>query len=503
MEIKQLFYAWVPKWLRYAILLLMLFVVLCANGVYQGITTDMYSDLGVYSEPYTMAINAMYIGMAAGMIIMIRFAARFNEKFLIITGFSIMLLMNLISATTSSPALTVAATLVLGFGKILALVIIYVAWLVIWSKKLDSAQVYPLIYFMALAGLYFLTWLTSRFAYLYSWRYAYPLILILLIICIVLALVFVASHEVKRKIPLYQLDIPGLALFIISLMLINYVAVYGKVEDWFESNNIRAASFLSAITGLLFFKRELTVKRPFLDLRLFGLPNFRMALLLFLLLGPLVPATFQSSFAGTVLHFESFRNTEINLYLIPGFFAGSVLTFFWYKYNYNVHLLIVLGFSAFVLYHIMMYTRFVSDLDMSDFWIPSLFKGFGTAVLFISIGLYGLANVPILAALKTVGMIIMVRSFLGPTVFSGLYNYILYAERNRHLSNLASEIEMNDSMLFQQADRAGYFNYIQQQAHLSALKEISGNIIIFGLSVIILLSAVWGYHKIKKGFIPA
>ena len=68
MEINPLFYAWLPKYVRLAILFLMLFVVLCANGVYLGITTNMYSDLGVYLEPYTMATNAMYIGMAAGMI---------------------------------------------------------------------------------------------------------------------------------------------------------------------------------------------------------------------------------------------------------------------------------------------------------------------------------------------------------------------------------------------------------------------------------------------------
>ena len=66
MELNQIFYEWVPKYVRYAILLLMVFVALCANGVYLGITTDMYSDLGVYAEPYTMASNALYIGMGAG-----------------------------------------------------------------------------------------------------------------------------------------------------------------------------------------------------------------------------------------------------------------------------------------------------------------------------------------------------------------------------------------------------------------------------------------------------
>jgi hypothetical protein len=39
-----------------------------------------------------------------------------------------------------------------------------------------------------------------------------------------------------------------------------------------------------------------------------------------------------------------------------------------------------------------------------------------------------------------------------------------------------------------------------QQANLATLKEISGSIIIFGLSIIVLLIAVLAYRKIKKGF---
>jgi DHA2 family multidrug resistance protein len=503
MQLNPLFYSWIPKSVRLVILLLMLFVVLCANGIYLGITTNMYSDLGVYAETYTMATNAMYIGMAAGMIFIFRTVVRFTEKSLILFGFTTMLLMNIISATTNSPALTVAASLVLGFVKIFPLVLVYLRWLGIWSKNLLSARVYPFLYFMALAGLYFITWLTTRFSWLYSWQYAYPAMFILLIICILLTVLFIERHPLKKKIPLYQLDIPGLVLFITSPMLINYIAVYGKVEDWFASNAICGAFFAAVITALLFIRRELTIKRPFLELTLFRKFNFSAGLFLFLLLGALTPTTFQSAFTGGILHFESIRNTEINLYLIPGVFAGCFLSFFWYKYSYNSHLLIIIGFAAFAIYHIIMYFQFVNDVNITGFLIPSLLKGFGTAVLYIAIGLYTIANIPFQLITKAVGMVIIVRSFLSPGIFSGLYNYFLYVERNRHLSRLASEIDANNPMVMQQVNRSGYFKYIGQQAYLSALKEISGNLIIFGLTVIILLSAILVYSRMKKRLIPA
>jgi DHA2 family multidrug resistance protein len=500
MEVNQIFYAWVPKYVRYAILLLMAFVALCANGVYLGIIANMYSDLAVYSEPYAMATNALYIGMGLGFLFVIRLVVRFPGKSLLIFGFIMMLLMNIICATTNNPFLAVAASLILGFTKILALGQIYLAWLMIWSNKMDASRVYPFFYFIALAGLNFMTWLTTWFANLFSWRYSYIIVLILIIFCIVLVAIFFENHKLKKKIPLYQLDIPGLLLLAISLMLVNYIAVYGKVEDWFGSDAIRAASFVAVITFLLFIKRELTIKRPILDFRLFKIFNVSTGLFLFLILGFLTPTTFQSALSINVLHFELIRNAELSLYLIPGILAGSVLTFFWYKRNYDSHLLFIIGFSAIVMYHIMMYNQFVNDLNINAFLIPSFFRGFALAILYISIGLYTTANLAVPPTLKVVGLILIVRSFLATGIFSGLYNYFLYADTNRHLSNLASEIDANEPMIFQHADFTGYSKYILQQANLAALKEISGSIIIFGLVVITLLIVGLAYRKIKKGF---
>jgi DHA2 family multidrug resistance protein len=499
MEGYQFFNAWVPKLARLAILILMLFVLLCANGVYLGITTEMYSDLGAYPEPFSMAPNALYIGMGGGMMLFLRLAARINPKILIVTSFSMLLLMNFICATTDSPAVAVAASLGLGLSKMLAMGHLYLAWGSVWSKNLDARKIYPSFYFLALGGLNFITWLTTRFSYLYSWRYAYIVISILLISCIVLALITLENFKLKKKIPLYQLDIPGLLLLLTSMMLLNFVVVWGKVEDWFASDAICAASFGAVIALLLFIKRELSLKRPLLDLNLFKRSNVNVGLFLLILLGAITPTTFQSVLTGNILHFELIRNAELNLYLIPGILAGSVLTFFWYRKGFDEYLLITLGFSSMVLYHLLMYTRFVNDLGMADFLVPIFFRGFAQVTLYIALAIFAVKNLPLPSTLKVIGMILIVRSFLSTGVAAGIYNYFVYADTNRHLSRLASQIDANEPMLTQHADFTGYYKYILQQANLSALKEISGSIIIFGLSIIIILILVLAYRKIRKG----
>ena len=497
MELKPLFYAWMPNYARYAILTLMTFVILSTNGVYTGITTDIYSDLGVYAESYTMAANALYIGMGSSLIFFVRLSTRLTNKTLMLIGFIMMLLMNLVCTTTSNPVITIAATFIIGFTKIFALGEVYLNWLKIWSKKMNSARLYPFFYFIALAGLYFMTWFTAWLTNLYSWRNAYYALFILIAICIILTIVFIQNHPLKRKIPLYQLDIPGLLLLMTTMMLINYVAVYGKVEDWFNSVTIKAACFGAAITALLFIRREMQVKRPFLDINVFKKSNFSLGLVLIILLGVFTPSTFQSSFSGSVLHFESIRNGEINLFLIPGILLGCITAYFWYRNNFTGQLLTIIGFGAMVFYHILMYGRFVTDLNIHDFWIPSLLKGFGQAVLYISLAVYATAGFSFPHVLKAVGVIVMVRSFLAPGIFSGLYNYILYAERTRHLSKLATHIDAYEPQVFAQGNIAGFYQNIQQQANLTALKEISGSIIIFGLSVITILIIMHIYSKIR------
>ena len=92
----------------------------------------------------------------------------------------------------------------------------------------------------------------------------------------------------------------------------------------------------------------------------------------------------------------------------------------------------------------------------------------------------------------------IVRSFLATGITSGLYNYFVYAHTNSHLSILASEIDANDPLVSQHAGFTEYYKYILQQANLAALKEMSGTIIIFGLTVTALLTVVFAYRKIGK-----
>jgi hypothetical protein len=497
MEIYPLFYKTVPRRAQFALISFLTFVVLCGNGIYIGNITDMYSSMGEYNEPYIMGFNAVYIGLGLGLIFIGKLNLHLTNKFLVLAGLGSMLLLHLLIATTTNPQAIVAACLILGFTKVMALGPIYLDLIASITKTFDTPKVYPYLYFLALGGLYFTTWVMNVITFEYNWQASYLVQYLAIAMAMVLVAFFVERHPLKNRIPLHQSDIPGMLFFTLFLMLVNYIVVYGKVENWLESPKIMMASFAAPLSLLLFIRRELLVKRPFLPLWLFAKNNFAAGLFYFFILGVFLPVTFQTSFSSGVLHFESIRNSEINLYLLPGIILGCIVSYFWYLKKLEGQLLIIVGFGTFVLYHVMMYRSFTNEFALEDFWFPSIVKGFAMALLYISIGLFTTARFPLAEVLKVSGTMVIVRSFLGTGTFSGIYNYLLAKGRLQHLDYLATSTDADDALVRQNTAGADFLRNISNQATLAASKQISGSIIIFGILLIAVLVLLYYYRKLK------
>jgi MFS family permease len=494
MEMYDLFYKWVPVYFRIPVLVLLFFVILCANGVFLGNLTDMASSLGMYPEHYTAAANAMYIGMALGLMTEVRLKLRFSSKTLLLAGLSVMLLMNIVCATTSNPWITIIAVFILGFAKISALIEVYIIQLMMWSKQLDTSRFYPFVYFVALGGLYLTTWATASLAYYYNWQYAYILVVMVLAVAILLTVLLVENHPLKNRMAISGMDWGSLLLLGISMLLLNYVVVYGKVEDWFYSGSIKLAAFGFIFSFLVFLKRTLTIPAPFFKLEIFRKPTFRIGLLLFFILGVFSTGTFQSAFSAGILQYDTPTNMQLNLFLIPGVTAASVICFIWYYKKLDPEPMIIIGFAGFLVYHIMMYQSFSNEFAITDFWAPSIVKGFATCAIYIAVGLYTTKNFDLGVVMMAGGVMILVRSFLGSGIFSGVYNYILYAERVRHLDKLAG---MTDSGSFfpDQLTSGSLYKALAEQSTLAASKEVTGYIIVFGFALIAIL--ILYYFRIK------
>lgn len=496
MTAPHIFFKWVPEWLRIPLLFVLYFVSLGFNGVYIGNTSEVFSGLGVYIEPYFAAYNAIYIGMGIGFMIHGRLAARFSVKEMLLMGFIVQLLTNIICGISPYPEVTMLSCLILGFGKAAAVKEFFAAWVLVWHGKGDRVVAYPFVFAFALSGSFFISWWMTSLAYMYNWSYAYVYIIMGLLASLLLVVIFVEDQPLRRKIPLYQMDWTGILLMTVFFMLISYVSTYGQVEDWFNSSSICIATSLIPVTGFAFLLREATVKRPVFDLSFFRVKQFIPGLLLLMIAGLYIPTSIQLLFSQKALKFELLRSYELNLYMIPGFIAGAVSAHMWYKYRRTHHVLIYAGMSAFILYNILLYQTVTSSNGTQDFWLPGIIRGFGMVLIFISLGLYTTEVFGKDVSIKATGMMLIVRSFVSRSIAQGVLNYMLYAGSVKHLVRQANGIDITDRNRWQAGHHPqDYLSFIQQQAYLAATKELTGIIVIIGVSTMLVLALI---HIVAK-----
>jgi MFS transporter, DHA2 family, multidrug resistance protein len=132
-------------------------------------------------------------------------------------------------------------------------------------------------------------WVTDN----YSWRWIFFLNIPVGIISLLLTnrLVEDPPYVTKRKKNRESVDYWGLGLLIIWVGALQIMLDKGQEDDWFSSRVIVGCFFATIIGVALFFRRELSVRHPIVDLRLFKNRNVAMTQLVMFMIGASLYAT--------------------------------------------------------------------------------------------------------------------------------------------------------------------------------------------------------------------
>jgi len=185
---------------------------------------------------------------------------------------------------------------------------------------------------------------------------------------------------------------------------------------------------------------------------------------------------------------QQIANLKTNLYLIPGVLLGSVACFYSYKAKLLPEWAILIGFFLFTTYHLIIYLSFGKQFEFTAYFFPSLLRGAAFSFLYISIALYTSKYADPGIVLKVAGSMIIFRSFIGSGLCNGIYGYLLYTQRIRHLDHLAGQVQLGSQGSRDLKTASALYSELQNQAALSSCKEITGIILIYGLLMLILLS---------------
>jgi len=223
--------------------------------------------------------------------------------------------------------------------------------------------------------------------YHYNWPLIFYINIPIGVIAALLTLQYVRSPKYGEKSAVMDVDWLGIALLAITVGSLQYVLEKGQEDDWFSSSLIVTLT-ISAALGLYFFIwRELTVKKPIVELRVLKNGNLRVGTILSFIMGFglygstfIIPLYTQSILGWTAL--------QAGMLMIP----AALTTAFMMPIIGNLlqkcvpqQYLAAGGFILFAVFTGWCYFVLTPDTNADNFFWPLIVRGVGMGMLFIPI----------------------------------------------------------------------------------------------------------------------
>lgn len=432
------FASWVPKPLMLLLIILTMFPMMSINGVYTSNATDLSGSLASYSEFVSMANNAGSIGMGLSLLIVFRIKMRFRSKEIITTSTIILALLSLMNGTTENPYLLVVGSFLIGFIKMFPMIEIILPLMFILSPKGDRGRFYSIFYPISIGFGQFSSYFFANLSFHQSYQSPYFLMSILMLVITCVSLIFQHDQRFSFKKPLYQIDWLSMILLGSSAMSFNVFFTFMRQQGWFTSPYIRTASFLSFLFLGLTIWRQKFLKRPLIDFKVFIRENTLHSLVLLLFLGIfLASSSIYVQYSIGVLGYNNLINAKINLWMIPGVILAGVLAFYCFKYSWKMKLYIAGGFVCFFLHTLCLYLLIQPQINVEYLQYTMVLKGLGMGMLFISIWFYAADGIPMDGLFGAMGVLIMIRGFLGTALGGAIISWALYQGQWQSLNDIS------------------------------------------------------------------
>jgi MFS transporter, DHA2 family, multidrug resistance protein len=482
---RGLYHDWVPKPLQLLLIIVTILPFMAVSCVYPSNIIDMSSGMGEISEAFSFANNALYVGMAGALPLLIRTKPYFRTKEVVAGGLVIMSLLCYVSSTTDNVWVIAFASLLMGFFKMFGTIEFILPIFFIITPTMDRKRFYPTFYPIAIIVGQYAGFYMGALAYRMFWEYTYLVAIIYCLTCALLALVFMHNSRSMKKVPFYQFHWTSLFLFFAMMMVLNYVLTFTKFHGWFQSEVIWWGLVAFFIMLALFVAIQRSIKRPFMEMEGFTKRNVIHSLIMIALMGLFVSCgSMQNTYMMGVLGYSSLLTNQINLAMFPGAIIGGVICFFWLRYNLDLKELVIIGFGSYVVAHIILYFTIAPEVQVGFFILPTILKGVGLCVLYISLAIYCSQRLTNNQMLSAMAILVMVRSFVGQALFGSILSWALYKLQLQNVTNLASHMDAVDFMGQLRGGSLMLYKSAQLQAIMLAVKQLLGYTIIAGFVIL-------------------
>ncbi|MDO4181963.1 MAG: MFS transporter [Bacteroidales bacterium] len=531
------FHEWVPRPIGILVLLLMFVPPTFSGGAYLCNISEMSGGLGVWTEDIQLASFFTSIGMCLFPPFMVRFlqARRIRQTYL--GCFLLLIPLNYICAVTTSVPLLLAACLLTGFVRVIAMlnctftIAPYLTGMDTLSmftmKEEPSAEMQyalerkrtflmPVLYFFILLISQLSNLLTAWFAYEYRWQDAYYVVIGMLLVAILLV---VCTMPNEKKTQTYKVEwgkVPDMLLMAVALCNMAYVLVYGKTLDWFCSDSIRLSVGVLLISCGAFLFLSLRHKaEAYLPLSVFTYRNVWMSMLLFLLTMVFNSANiFVSTFAKLSTPINNLQSASLSGWAIAGCLFGLVLSILLVVKKVRFRILFCTAFLLMAASNAYLYFQYQTLGLFDNMILPTVLNYTGLLVLYSIAAAFGMKSLPSRHLATFVFLMIWMRNAIAPVVGSSLYANWLNYQQQYYVTRLMQTVDSESRLAaasFMQTKRAGQAvgkstteaeqlavtslkGRIAMQSTIVAMKDITGQTVLLLLGAAG-LSFLFPYHK--------
>lgn len=483
---KGLFADWVPKAVQLLLIIVFLLPILVVSGIYTGNVSYMVGSLGSDNSWMVFANYAGVVGMGVSLPLIFRYKLRYHTKFLMVRTLLLLAVASFMLGTTDNNIVIVSCAFFIGFLKMFALIELILPVMFIISPTGDRARFYSIFYPMAIIVPQIAGYIMTSIGFATYWQNANFIMAIIMLVLAALALIFMHHKRFDRKVPLYYVDWTGMFLYTMVFLGMAYFIAFAKQLNYFRSENIMLATGIVIIGIILYQINQRLTKRPFVD---FGsLKNYNVihGIMMLLMLGFfLAGSSLQSKITIGVLGFDSVMDNSYNLWMIPGLVLASIFSLKWIGKDKSLKIYLLTGFSAFLFYYLFMYFMISANLSYDQLIIPNILRGFGMGVLFIGVWLYALGNLSVDATLGAAAVLIIVRTMIGPGIWSLAFNYIDGIWSLEALTNMAGKM---DASAYSRETAMGLYRNINIDALIISTKRLYGLLILLGIAILVYVS---------------
>ena len=500
----MMFRDFVPDKVRVFLCLFFAVAFQFSGGIYLSSVSQMVGSLALMQEDVMMAGYASFVGMTIIFPILFRLKFRFTTRSILLFVCPALIVCNLITMHTESlPVLVIVcffAGMLRMWGTFEALSNVQLSL----TPTRNFAVFFPVVYMIVLGSIQLSGLLTVYLGYWSNWHSMHWFIMGLLFVLWGLTAALTRHFRFMKPLPLFGIDWLGGALWSIFLLSVIFVFEYGKFYDWFDSIQILLGTLIAILSLALSIHRMIVRRHPYIALEAFKYRNLTSLLFLFLMLCFFLaaPTVLQNIFTHGILQYDVLNDVSLNWWNFGGTVLGCIFAYQWHvRLHGGYKVPVFLGFALIVGYQCFMYFLIDPNMNIEWLYVPTLLRGAGYIILYISLTVYVTGIVPFQHFFQVLSILGFIRtgfgSVLGGAIYSRVWQHIL----PENFQTLSIELDEVNTALNAQTFHSIY-GEAMKQATLVSLKEMYGWVCIVGVLFLALILFEKFLNKNVVGRLP-